>query len=87
MEKLLLKVDGEFILGDPLNGLEALAYSRMRKRDINNDFGRQERQRHVLTAIIKELKSPKSILKTDTYAKEFSKNIHTNIGIRDALSL
>ncbi|PEL07754.1 LCP family protein [Bacillus sp. AFS017336] len=70
-----------------LNGLEALAYSRMRKRDINNDFGRQERQRQVLTAIIKELKSPKSILKTDTYAKEFSKNIHTNIGIRDALSL
>lgn len=70
-----------------LDGLEALAYSRMRKRDINNDFGRQERQRQVLTEILKEIKSPKSILKTDTYAKEFSKNIHTNIGVRDALSL
>ncbi|SFD75314.1 LCP family protein [Bacillus sp. UNCCL81] len=70
-----------------LDGLEALAYSRMRKRDKNNDFGRQERQRQVLTAILKEIKSPKSILKTDTYAKEFSKNIRTNIGMRDALSL
>ncbi|PEK99517.1 LCP family protein [Bacillus sp. AFS017336] len=71
-----------------LDGQEALAYSRMRKRDKKNgDFGRQERQRQVLTAILKEIKSPKSILKTDTYAKEFSKNIRTNIGMRDALSL
>ncbi|PEJ60833.1 hypothetical protein CN692_01725 [Bacillus sp. AFS002410] len=70
------------------DGQEALAYSRMRKRDKKNgDFGRQERQRQVLTAILKEIKSPKSILKTDTYAKEFSKNIRTNIGMRDALSL
>ncbi|GGI10952.1 LCP family protein [Gottfriedia solisilvae] len=70
-----------------LNGQEALAYSRMRKRDINNDFGRQERQRQVLAAILNELKSPKSLLKTDTYAKEFSKNIRTNMGIGDAIKL
>lgn len=70
-----------------LNGQEALAYSRMRKRDKNFDFGRQERQKQVLAAILKELKSPKSILKTDTYAKEFSKNIRTNMGISDAFKL
>lgn len=70
-----------------LNGQEALAYSRMRKRDVNNDFGRQERQRQVLAAILNELKSPKSILKTDTYAKEFSKNIRTNMSIGDAITL
>jgi len=71
-----------------LDGLHALAYSRMRKRDFSNgDFGRQERQRQVLSAIIKELKTPMSILKIDTYAKEFSKNITTNIGMGDAFTL
>lgn len=35
-----------------LNGEEALAYSRMRKEDPNGDFGRQERQRSLITAIL-----------------------------------
>lgn len=35
-----------------LNGEEALAYSRMRKEDPRGDFGRQERQRQVITAIL-----------------------------------
>lgn len=35
-----------------LNGEEALAYSRMRKEDPKGDFGRQERQRKLITAIL-----------------------------------
>ena len=35
-----------------LNGEEALAYSRMRKEDPRGDFGRQERQRQLITAIL-----------------------------------
>lgn len=35
-----------------LNGEEALAYSRMRKEDPRGDFGRQERQRQLIEAIL-----------------------------------
>lgn len=38
-----------------LNGQEALNYSRMRKQDPRGDFGRQNRQRDVLDALVRRL--------------------------------
>lgn len=40
-----------------LDGTEAVAYSRMRDDDPKGDYGRQERQRQVISGIINETKS------------------------------
>lgn len=55
-----------------LNGPQALAYSR--NRYIGTDFGRTERQRKVLTAIIKKL--PKAML---TNAEDISEGLFPNL--------
>lgn len=70
-----------------LNGKEALAYSRMRKRDPRGDFGREERQQQVMQAILAEMKSPETIIKMDDYAKVVSDNVRTNMNIGGGLSL
>jgi len=43
-----------------LNGKQALDYSRMRYEDPKGDYGRQQRQRQVITAIIKSAASAKT---------------------------
>jgi len=70
-----------------LNGTQALAYSRMRKRDPRGDFGREDRQQQVMMAIIQKLKSPETLLKIDDYASVFSKNVKTNMSMTEGLSL
>lgn len=55
-----------------LNGPQALAYSR--NRYIGTDFGRTERQRKVLTAIIRKL--PKAML---TNAEEITEGLFPNL--------
>ncbi len=70
-----------------LNGVEALAYSRMRKRDPRGDFGREDRQQQVMLAIIDKLKSPETLLKMDKYAHEFSNNVKTNMSLSKGLTL
>ena len=70
-----------------LNGQQALAYSRMRKRDPRGDFGREERQQQVIQAILSKVKSPQTILKMDDYAKVFSDNISTNMKMSGGISL
>jgi LCP family protein required for cell wall assembly len=70
-----------------LNGTQALAYSRMRKRDPRGDFGREDRQQQVMLAIINKLKSPETILKIDNYASVFSQNVKTNMSMTEGLSL
>ncbi|MBP0726528.1 LCP family protein [Bacillus sp. RG28] len=70
-----------------LNGTEALAYSRMRKRDPRGDFGREDRQQQVMMAIIDKLKSPETLLNIDNYAQVFSQNVKTNMSISQGLSV
>lgn len=70
-----------------LNGVEALAYARMRKRDPRGDFGREDRQQQVMLAIVDKLKSPETLLKIDKYASVFSSNVRTNVSISEGLSL
>lgn len=45
-----------------MNGKKALAYSRMRYDDPQGDYGRQTRQRAVLTALLKKSSSVKTLL-------------------------
>jgi len=70
-----------------LNGEEALAYARMRKRDPRGDFGRNDRQKQILEAVIKEVMSPSNFLKLDNVAEKLSKNVETNVKVSYAMGL
>lgn len=77
-----------FTEGDmTLNGEEALAFARMRKRDPMGDFGRNERQKEVVKAVIQKVVSPTTLLKVDELAKEIGNNIETNFRISDGIKL
>ncbi|MBD3108509.1 LCP family protein [Bacillus sp. AGMB 02131] len=69
-----------------LNGEEALAYARMRQRDPNGDFGRNERQKQIISAMIDSIISPKNLLKIDEIAKHASTNTETNIKASEGIS-
>ncbi|MFD1780025.1 LytR family transcriptional regulator [Fredinandcohnia salidurans] len=62
-----------------LNGDEALAYSRMRYEDPRGDFGRQERQRQIIQAVIKKGASLSSLPKAGDILNIFGENIRTNL--------
>lgn len=72
-----IKVDGE----------AALAYSRMRKKDPEGDFGRQERQREVVTAILKKGASFDSILNYQSVLKSMEDNLQTNLEFNEMVSI
>jgi polyisoprenyl-teichoic acid--peptidoglycan teichoic acid transferase len=70
-----------------LDGDEALAYARMRKQDPRGDFGRNDRQKEIITSLIDELRKPSNILKLDKIAGLLANDIETNVKISEALSL
>lgn len=69
-----------------LSGNEALVYARMRKQDPRGDFGRNERQRQIVTGVIDKLSSPSTLLKIDDIAEEIGENIETNMRVKEALA-
>ncbi|MCL9633589.1 LytR family transcriptional regulator [Bacillus zanthoxyli] len=62
-----------------LDGEEALAYSRMRHEDPRGDFGRQERQRQIIQAVIDEGASVKSLTNYGTILDAIGNNVKTNL--------
>lgn len=62
-----------------LNGDAALKYSRMRYDDPEGDYGRQERQRQVLTAIIKKLASLSTLTQYNDLLQVLGDNCQTNV--------
>ncbi len=64
-------------------GQEALGYVRMRKQDPRGDFGRNERQRQVIQAIIKEGASASSVMKFDDILNVLGSNVKTNMNLDD----
>lgn len=62
-----------------LNGDMALSYVRMRKNDPLGDFGRQERQKQVLLAVLKEGASFNSLLNYKELLASLANNIRTNM--------
>lgn len=70
-----------------LNGEEALAYARMRKQDPRGDFGRNDRQKQILRAMIDQMAKPHNIANVDNIAKEVSDHITTNFRITEGLAL
>ncbi|OAB46260.1 LCP family protein [Paenibacillus glacialis] len=62
-----------------LNGAEALAYSRMRYDDPRGDFGRNARQREVLTQTIKNALQVSNIVRIQSMLDEVGNNAKTDI--------
>ena len=62
-----------------MGGAGALAYSRMRYDDPRGDYGRQERQRQVITTVIKKAISVSSLSNLDSILTSVSSNVRTNL--------
>ncbi|WP_413378003.1 LCP family protein [Alkalihalobacillus sp. 1P02AB] len=64
-----------------LNGDEALAYSRMRKQDPRGDFGRNDRQRQVVEAVIQEGAQFSSITKAGQILGAVGESVRTDLDL------
>ncbi|MDN4523884.1 LCP family protein [Fictibacillus fluitans] len=80
-QRLAFKYDGfNFPKGElKLSGKEALAYTRMRKEDPQGDFGRNERQRQVISAIVNEGAQVSSVTKMGDILNVIGSNVKTNM--------
>ncbi|MBK3494804.1 LCP family protein [Viridibacillus sp. YIM B01967] len=70
-----------------LDGEKALAYVRMRKEDPNGDFGRQERQKQVVQAILDKGISVSSLWKYKDIFNALGNNISTNLTFNEMMEL
>lgn len=62
-----------------LDGEEALAFVRMRYEDPNGDFGRQNRQKQVIQAVMREGASAKSLMNYRSIFNALGANVQTNM--------
>lgn len=70
-----------------LNGEEALKFSRMRYEDPRGDFGRQQRQRQIIQAIIKEGASLNTLLNYGDIFEALGKNVRTNLTFDEMVTI
>ncbi|WP_312854653.1 LCP family protein [Pallidibacillus pasinlerensis] len=70
-----------------LDGEKALGYVRMRHLDPNSDFGRAERQRKVINAIIDKGKNMATVLKLNSVIDVLGDNLQTNMTFDDMKKL
>lgn len=61
-----------------LNGEEALAYARMRKKDPRGDFGRQARQQEVVINILEQLSSFNTVTNLTSILNSIEPYLNTN---------
>lgn len=90
--ELVLKPSESQIVGAPhsdgpvlLNGEQALSYVRIRSLDDN--FGRNERQRKLLTSLFNKMLSGSSMQQATTAMMESIKHMATNLSLNDLLTL
>ncbi|KEZ48766.1 LCP family protein [Metabacillus indicus] len=69
-----------------LDGEEALAYARMRKRDPRGDFGRNDRQKQIVMSTIDSILKPNNLLKIDDVSRHIGQNVETNIRVSEGLA-
>lgn len=70
-----------------MNGDEALAYIRMRYNDPKGDYGRQDRERQVITAVIKAAPSLSNLTKFEQLMSQVESNFRTNLTFDDMVAL
>ena len=69
-----------------MNGKTALNFARMRHQDPMGDYGRQERQRLVITALMKKSISPSTVLNKD-FLDSISAQVRTDLTLSDMKKL
>ncbi len=70
-----------------LNGEEALAFVRMRKRDVNDIYSRDERQRQFIQAAIDEAISADSLFKVGEITNILGENVTTSLSASEIFNL
>lgn len=87
--KIEFELDGTYLPeGDlHLDGEEALQYARMRKEDPLGDFGRQERQREVISKVIDKGASLNSLTNYDDILDALEDNIKTNLTLNEIIGI
>ena len=70
-----------------LDGAEALAYARMRKKDPRGDFGRQDRQKEVIVQILNKMTSFNSISNLPSILSAVQPHLKTNARSNDILAI
>lgn len=70
-----------------LNGDKAIGYVRMRHLDPEGDFGRNKRQRQVITAILDKAVSVSSITRFNDILKALGDNVKTNMTFDDMMNI
>jgi LCP family protein required for cell wall assembly len=83
------ELDGVTLKKGPqhLNGLQALEYARMRHQDPRGDFGRQERQREVISKVIHKGASISTLTNYSSILKALEDNIETNLTMDDIIGI
>lgn len=83
--KYAFELDGVTLKKGPqhLNGLQALEYARMRHEDPRGDFGRQDRQKEVITKVIHKGASISTLTNYNKILTALEDNIQTNLTIDD----
>lgn len=83
------ELDGVFLTEGQhhLDGEEALQYARMRKQDPLGDFGRQERQKEVISKVIDKGLSLKTLTSYDDILSALEKNVKTNLTLDEILAI
>lgn len=69
-----------------MNGKQALAFARMRYDDPHGDYGRQTRQRLIITSLLRKSISYKTVLNRD-FLKSMSSSVHTDLKLSDMRTL
>ncbi|MDQ0231430.1 LCP family glycopolymer transferase [Metabacillus malikii] len=70
-----------------LDGEEALQYARMRNEDPLGDFGRQERQREVISKVIDKGASLSTLTNYDDILDALEDNIKTNLTLNEIIGI
>lgn len=70
-----------------LDGKQALSYSRMRDDDPQGDYGRQKRQKQILTAIIKKAMSASSLTKYNKTINAIQGSLKTDLSYDDLMMI
>ena len=69
-----------------MTGNAALAFSRMRDQDPQGDYGRQQRQRLLIKALMKKSISPKT-LNDQAFMDKIADNVRTDLSFDDVVTL
>lgn len=70
-----------------LNGKKALDYSRMRYEDPDGDYGRQKRQREVITSLVGSAISFKSLTNFESILKTLEDSVATDLSFDDMVAM